>query len=536
MRTTTSVLSFLFAGLLTAQSPVAIELVDWADGFFNPTDVTNAGDDRLFVAQQTGVIAIVTDSGTVLPMPFLDISTKVIFTAEQGLLGLAFDPAYASNGFFYVHYVADDGLGHRSVVARYSVSADPDVADPLSEVVLFTWPQSSVEHKGGDLAFGPDSTLYISFGDGSSGGDPQNSAQDLSDALGSILRIRPEPDSTYSIPADNPFANAGGDTLREIRAYGVRNPFRITVDAPTNALWFGDVGQSSWEEVNRWPLDDNSGPNFGWRCREGLVDYDFSLCDINTPFVDPLAVEANALNGGSWCAVAGGRVYRGSAYPRLQGRYLFADYCSGQVRSLRPDGGGGWAEEVLLQNGPVGMVAIDQDSAGELFAVNNFQHKLYHIIDPCPTLPSIVVVGDSLHAPQGVGYGWYLNGVLLPSETEAVIAPTLSGNYSVLVDLGTGCVLSSDTVQYIISALAQELGTLTMHVRPNPAHEEVSVSVGHVMTSALITLRDARGSEVLRTRMSGTVATVDVSGLQPGLYLLSLQSDAGIGRQRLVVE
>ncbi|MEO8069060.1 MAG: PQQ-dependent sugar dehydrogenase, partial [Flavobacteriales bacterium] len=478
MRSTTTAFSILFSFFslfAAAQSPVTIQIVDWAEGFFNPTDLANAGDDRLFVAQQTGVIAIVPDSGTVLPTPFLDISSKVIFTAEQGLLGLAFDPAYTSNGFFYVHYVADDGLGHRSVVARYSVSTDPDVADPLSEVVLFTWPQTSVEHKGGDLAFAPDSTLFISFGDGSSGGDPQNSAQDLSDPLGSILRIRPEPGGTYSIPSDNPFANAGGDTLPEIWAYGVRNPFRITVDAPSGALWFGDVGQSSWEEVDRWPVDDNSGPDFGWRCHEGFVDYDFSLCDINTPFVDPLAVEANALNGGSWCAVAGGRVYRGAAHPRLQGRYLFADYCSGQVRSLRPDGIGGWTEEVLLQNGPVGMVAIDQDASGELFAVNNFQHKLVHIVDPCPPLPNIGVASDSLHAPPGVGYAWYADGVLLPMETGAVIAPMASGNYHVLVDLGNGCVLSSDTVQFVISTLAGALGAPTLRVRPNPAHDEVLI-------------------------------------------------------------
>ena len=229
MRFSTLVFPFLFPLLLAAQSPVRIELVDWAQGFFSPTDITNAGDDRLFIAQQTGLIAIVTDSNTVLPTPFLDISMKVIFTGEQGLLGLAFDPGYANNGFFYVHYVADDSLGHRSVVSRFSVSTgDPDLADPLSEVVIYTWPQISVAHKGGDLVFAPDSTLFISLGDGSTGGDPFNVAQNLSDPLGSILRIRPEANGTYSIPPDNPFANAGADTLRPAPTRRRRRPSRAT--------------------------------------------------------------------------------------------------------------------------------------------------------------------------------------------------------------------------------------------------------------------------------------------------------------------
>jgi glucose/arabinose dehydrogenase len=520
-----------------AQSPVVIELVEWAQGFFNPTDITHAGDDRLFVAQQTGLVMIVTDSNVVLPVPFLDISTRVIFSAEQGLLGLTFDPDYANNGYFYVHYVADDSLGHRSVVSRFSVSnGDPDVADPLSEVVLYTWPQNTDQHKGGDLAFAPDGTLFITFGDGSLGGDPNNVAQDLSDPLGSILRIRPEPGGTYSIPPDNPFVGAGGDTLPEIWAYGLRNPFRIAVDPEGGALWIGDVGQSSYEEVNRWPLNDNSGPNFGWRCREGLIAFDTTLCAANTPFVDPIAVEANYLIGGNWCAVASGRVYRGSLFPRLLGRYLFVDYCSGQVRTLRPDGMGSWIEEVILQSGPVGLVAIDEDVNGELFAISNFVHKVYRIVDPCPVLPDIVVSGDTLITAPGNDHQWYLDGVLITSGTDASIVPAVTGNYWVLVDVGNGCVLSSDTVHVVVLGVQVKDPVPVVQLHPNPTTEHCTLTWdaarwGDLSVEAL----DATGRKVSAWNCSSGSCELDLGDLAPGCFSIRVETLAGVVTRHVLV-
>jgi glucose/arabinose dehydrogenase len=235
---------------LHAQNPVQLKLNTWATGLTKPVDIAHCGDSRLFVVRQAGVIRIVTDSNTVLPTPFLNIQNVVNdVNNEQGLLGLAFDPDYANNGFFYVHYTGGSGNGN-SVVSRFTVSADSNIADAGSEVVLYTWPQPFSNHNGGDLDFGPDGNLYIALGDGGSGGDPLGNAQDLTDPLGDILRIHPEPDSTYSIPLDNPWVNAGGDTLPEIWASGLRNPFRFGFDRLTGDIWIGDVGQNAWEEMH----------------------------------------------------------------------------------------------------------------------------------------------------------------------------------------------------------------------------------------------------------------------------------------------
>ncbi|MBK9289120.1 MAG: PQQ-dependent sugar dehydrogenase [Flavobacteriales bacterium] len=509
----------------------------WAEGFFDPTDIAHAGDARLFIAQQNGRVLIVTDSNTVSPAAFLDISSKVVFNAEQGLLGIAFDPDYTTNGLFYVHYVADDSLGHRSVIARYSVSTtDPDQADPASEEVIYTWPQWSDQHKGGDLAFAPDGTLFITFGDGSTGGDPLNASQDLSNPLGDIIRIRPEIDSTYSIPADNPFAQASGDTLPEIWASGLRNPFRIAVDPVGNSLWIGDVGQGGFEEVNRWPLDDNSGPNFGWRCREGFVDFNFTLCDSDAVYVPPVTVQANILNGGSWCAMMGGRVYRGTQYPRLAGRYFFTDYCSGQFRSLLPGSLGSWQEDVLLQSGPLGLVCIDEGADGELYAISNFGGKLYKIKDACPMpMPTIIVAGDSLICSAALGYAWSVDGALIPGADQQVLYPATVGNYSVLADLGPGCILASDTVLFQPVSIAEGNASSNFIVYPDPANDAFNVSWDQRTAGTVsMDLLDPLGRPVMHRSLSVGRAALDVAGLSAGLYIVRLTFPDGVVAQRRI--
>ena len=538
MRSVTFSVACSLSFALSAQSPVFIQLVPWAEGFFDPTDIAHAGDTRLFIAQQNGRVLVVADSNTVSPTPFLDITAKVIFNAEQGLLGIAFDPDYATNGLFYVHYVADDSLGHRSVVARYSVSStDPDQADPASEVVIYTWPQWSDQHKGGDLAFAPDGTLFITFGDGSTGGDPLNASQDLSNPLGDIIRIRPEIDSTYSIPADNPFAHASGDTLPEIWASGLRNPFRIAVDPVGNSLWIGDVGQGSSEEVDRWPLDDNSGPNYGWRCREGFVDFNFTLCDSDAVYAPPVTIQANILNGGSWCALMGGRVYRGTQYPRLAGRYLFTDYCSGQFRSLRPGPLGSWHEDVVLQSGPLGLVCIDEGADGELYALSNFGGKLYRVKDACPMpMPTITVLGDSLICSAALGYAWSVDSAPIPGADEQVLYPAVAGSYSVLADLGPGCILTSDTVLFQSVSIGEGKAASNFTVYPDPAHGTFNVSWDTRFGSTLtMDLFDAVGRPMMRRSLSAGRAALDVPGLSEGLYIVRLAFPGGTVVQRRIM-
>ena len=264
-----------FTGRFSGRAPsgTTIQLQQVVSGLNLPVTVENAGDGsgRIFIVQQTGQIRILS-GGTLLPTPFLNISALVSCCGEQGLLGLAFHPDYANNGFFYVNYtnVAGD-----TVVARYEVSAtDPNVADPNSAQTVLTQDQPFSNHNGGQLAFGPDGYLYIALGDGGSGGDPQDNGQNLNTWLGKLLRVDVngddfpgDPNRNYAVPPDNPFVGIAG--LDEIWAYGLRNPWRCTFDRVTGDLFIADVGQNAWEEINFQPASSGGGENYGWDVLEG---------------------------------------------------------------------------------------------------------------------------------------------------------------------------------------------------------------------------------------------------------------------------
>lgn len=285
-----------------------------AGGFVRPLDIQNAGDGsgRVFIIEQAGVIRIL-QNNALIETPFLDISERVDDGGnEQGLLGLAFHPDFAGNGFFYVNYTE---AGGNTVIARFTASGN--VADPNSEVRLLGVQQPFPNHNGGGLAFGPDGYLYIALGDGGSGGDPQDNGQNTTTLLGKILRIDVNSGEPYAIPADNPFGS-------EVFHYGLRNPFRFSFDALTGDLWIGDVGQGAWEEIDFLPAGTPGGINFGWNRFEGMHDY--SAGDIPADYHPPL-FEYGHDQG---CSVTGGYVYRGTM-PEWQGVYFYGDYCSGKV-------------------------------------------------------------------------------------------------------------------------------------------------------------------------------------------------------------
>src|SRR5204862_374215 len=226
----------------------------------------SAGDSRLFIVQQRGTVSI-WDGTRVLPTPFLDVHNLVFCCNERGLLGLVFHPHYAANGLFFIYYTAPSG---DVTIARYSVSAsNANVADPASGAVLLTISHSQfANHNGGQMQFGPDGYLYAGIGDGGSGGNPTNSAQDLTQLLGKLLRIDVDA-AIYTIPPNNPFV--GRPNVRaEIWAYGLRNPWRFSFDRATGDLWIGDVGSSKYEEVDYQPTGDKGGENYGWATMEGL--------------------------------------------------------------------------------------------------------------------------------------------------------------------------------------------------------------------------------------------------------------------------
>ena len=315
---------------------------------------------RLFVVEKTGGIRIVKD-GVLLPDPFLDLSAQVSSGSEQGLLGLAFDPDYATSGRFVVHYT---DLAGNTALARFQVSADPDRADPASGQVVLTASQPFANHNGGQVTFGPDGFLYLGLGDGGSSGDPGNRGQDLSDLLGSILRIDVRTGDPYTVPPDNPFT-AQPSARPEVWSYGLRNPWRFSFDRANGDLYIADVGQNQFEEIDVSSADAGGGKgvNYGWSIMEGTHCFHAARCD-QTGLTLPV-LEYNHNQG---CSVTGGYVYRGSAIPELQGHYFYADFCQGWVRSFRYAGGVATEETswpALSTGGSI--VSFGEDAAGELY-------------------------------------------------------------------------------------------------------------------------------------------------------------------------
>lgn len=310
-----------------------VTLEPFASGFSQPIDIQTAGDDRLFVVEQGGVIKILNSNGTTNTTPFLNISGQTSAAGERGLLGLAFHPDYANNGYFFVNYSLSNGDNR---IARFTVSDNPDVADASSELNILTIQQPFGNHNGGSLNFDPSGFLVISSGDGGSGGDPGNRAQNTSLLLGKLLRIDIDNTVTgglnYTIPADNPFAGSSSEA-QEIWAYGIRNAWKFSFDSQTNEIWIADVGQNAREEINKMP-GDAAGLNYGWRCYEGNSPFNTANCPPMSELIFPEA-EYNHSQGQS---ITGGYVYRGNLYPDLVGFYFFADFASGIFGSVDQDG------------------------------------------------------------------------------------------------------------------------------------------------------------------------------------------------------
>jgi glucose/arabinose dehydrogenase len=337
-------------------------------GLTDPIGITHAGDGsgRLFVNERAGRVRVITGDGSLLEEPFVDLSNRVLFGNERGLLGLAFHPDFAANGRLFVHYSrAGDGA---TVVSELQASTDRDSADPDSERQLLSVAQPFANHNGGQLAFGPDGYLYIGLGDGGSGGDPLGNGQNRNVLLGKILRLdvdRQSAGDPYGIPADNPFAAGGADPgagLPEIWAYGLRNPWRFSFDPEGGAMYIGDVGQGSWEEIDRQPGDSRGGENYGWSVMEGRQCFQFD-CD-QAPYVKPIAQYSHEVG----CAVAAGHVYRGNEYPELDGVYVFADYCSGIFFTLQIDEGTISPKQVL--DSELRVTAFGVSETGELYAAD----------------------------------------------------------------------------------------------------------------------------------------------------------------------
>lgn len=348
-----------------------------ADGFEQPTLVTHAGDERLFVVEQAGTIRVIID-GDVAETPFLDLTDRVgAMGSEQGLLGLAFAPNHTESGLFYVNYTDSEG---NTVVSRFSLSDDPDVADPASEEIVLTQAQPAPNHNGGMLAFGPDSYLYIGFGDGGGQGDPDGNGQRLDTWLGKILRIEVDPEYTegtpYIVPEDNPFV--GDDSAEpEIWAVGLRNPWRFSFDRETGDLWIADVGQSSYEEVNR--LEANTArANLGWSIMEGPSCYSIDPCD-DADLIEP--VFSYTHESGDGCSVTGGYVSRGEEFADLFGVYVLADYCTGLLWGGGEDATGTLVFSESVETG-LNISSFGEGADGRLYLASHGDGAIYELVSP----------------------------------------------------------------------------------------------------------------------------------------------------------
>jgi len=381
----------------------ALTLDQVASGLGSITGITTAGDGRLFLTLQAGQI-VIWDGSQALATPFLDVSDRITSGGERGLLSTAFHPAYAQNGFFFVYYTDPNG---DPTIARFRVSADPNVADPTSGVTLLTIPHpGQANHNGGQLQFGPDGMLYAGVGDGGAGNDPPCNAQRDDVLLGKLLRLDVDPAIAdppfYAIPAGNPFVGHGGPD--QAWAKGLRNPWRFSFDRVTGDLYIGDVGQSAREEVDFQPAGDPGGENYGWKVMEGTQcgDGGTGACPAGTPPChDPsyvLPILDYTHDGGN-CTIIGGYVYRGGSIPDFYGQYIYGDFCTGTMWSVSRQGGAFTAPQTL----PITLATLSsfgQDTAGELYAADT-NGALYRVRSTSVYVPALAAAAPSSSLERG---------------------------------------------------------------------------------------------------------------------------------------
>lgn len=382
MRILMTFAAVLFSAAVFAQPALELTTILPSGSFATPVDIKAPKDGtyRLFVVEKRGTIRMVDlATETIAPGFFLNIQNKVVNSGERGFLGLAFHPDFATNGQFFINYSSNGSVPGASngdnVISRITLaSPDATTADPTTEEVLLILDQPYSNHNGGNLEFGPDGYLYIGTGDGGSGGDPDDYGQNPQSLLGKMLRIDVNTSSAllnYGIPPDNPFVNDAG-TRDEIWAIGLRNPWRYSFDRETGDLWIGDVGQNAREEINFEAAGSTGGLNYGWDCREGLISFSNSsaACNSTTTYLDPVADFPHSGSASAF-SITGGYVYRGGAWPDLQGTYICADYVTNIFFTIKADGTGGW--DVMNDNslGVDRITSFGESDLGELYFVES---------------------------------------------------------------------------------------------------------------------------------------------------------------------
>jgi glucose/arabinose dehydrogenase len=350
-----------------------------ASGLSSPVQVTSArdGSRRLFVVEQGGLVRVVSGS-TVLAKPYLNLSSRVVAGGEQGLLGLAFHPRFDVKHFLYLAYTRQsDGALQVSRFTASSTGATSVAASTERRIITVPHPVNT-NHNAGGLAFGAHGLLFISTGDGGGGGDPSDNARDLTSLSGKILRLDVDHrcgTRNYCIPDGNPFARSSNANKRAVFDWGLRNPWRISVDRGDGRLWIADVGQESWEEIDH--VRQRGGKDFGWSCREGRHAYNSSRCTMGGEPRQMTAPVAEYSHDAGRCAVIGGHAYRGRLYDFARGIYVYSDYCGGQVYAVKQRADGTHVHALV---GHVsGVTGYGENDRGEIYAVSQ-GGTLFHVV------------------------------------------------------------------------------------------------------------------------------------------------------------
>ena len=467
-----------------------IRTVQVASGLGALTDIQNAGDGsgRLFLVRQDGLIRVM-KNGVLLAAPFLDIRNKTRADGERGLLGLAFPTGFSAGRRFYVDYT---DLNGDTIIARYGMTADPDAADPASEVVLLKIPQPFANHNGGQVRFGPDGYLYIGMGDGGSAGDPMGNGQNLGTLLGKLLRIDVESNpEQVSIPPGNPFITTPG-ARAEIWAYGLRNPWRFSFDRATREMWIADVGQDSYEEVDLQPAASRGGENYGWNLMEGLHCYRQGC----QPQGLTLPVAEYPHTAGD-CSVTGGFVYRGRQSPGLRGIYLYGDYCTGRIWGLERTASG-WASRMLLAS-RFNISTFGEDEAGEVYVADAGGGTVYRIEGSrAPRFGASAVVNAASFVPG-----------MVPGSLATVFAAGVRDDPG--ADVADRLPLPAALAG--VSVTVAGIPAPIYSVGNSDGREQVSFQVPFAVAG-----RTAAPVVVTRDGQASPAADVPVAAVQPGIY------------------
>ncbi|MEO1261084.1 MAG: PQQ-dependent sugar dehydrogenase [Bacteroidota bacterium] len=532
-----TVLALAFCLPVFSQPDLSLEFV--ANGFTRLVDITNCGDDRLFVVERNGYIRVILADGTVMSNPFLDIDQRVDSgQSEQGLLGLAFHPDYFDNGYFYVYYIDND---ENTQLSRFSVANDPNTADPNSELKIFNTSQPFWNHNGGCIKFGPDGYLYISLGDGGSGNDPLNSGQDRLSLLGKMLRIDVDNGSPYSIPTDNPFA-MDDFTLDEIWSLGLRNVWRFSFDAVTGDMWMGDVGQDAWEEINFQRASSAGGENYGWRCYEANDPNITNGCPDASEMTFPVFDYPNSFQQG--CSVTGGFVYRGCEMPGLYGHYIFADFCSGKFWSITPDPNAtvGWTTVELANLNDNNFSSFGENNDGELFVIGHGNGTVSKITSSSGMLTgtdeTIAGAADgtiSFTIPTNA----FASVLWNDGSTEINRTNLEPGVYTVEVTTLNNCVFTEEIeiLEGIVSSFEQ-LGISDIVLTPNPFKNNLQLRLTTTgPLEAVLHFTDVQGKTIQHENIAANGVfekTFALHDLPAGVYYFTIKNENGKWSERVV--